>query len=157
MLDLIQQRTAHLVALQLRSASVVIAHLAETIEQAVQFGHPHRRVHEAVNAGGLVISWNSYRVSLRRARKARRQPSRATRAVQPAERPAAPTGAAPLLPEAARSHALAGVSSNADVLAALEHARRTATKDYARIAREKYRRPSARERAGPDSSFEEPS
>jgi hypothetical protein len=158
LLDLIRQRTALLVAQQLRSHALVIAHLADLIQQAVRWGHPHRAIHDAVTAGGLAVSWNTYRVSLRRARS---RPCKATPPLSAASPPAlparvgapsnaAPHPAAPHIEQPSEAGASlkswepaqgSGTSSSTtDVLAALERARVTASKDYARIAREAYRR-----------------
>lgn len=140
-LDLIRQRTALLVAQRLRSDAIVIARLADLIQEAVRLGHPHRDIHGAVTAGGLVTRWNTYRVSLRRARRALRT-----------AHPAPVTGPANLIAErlegpsfrgeAAPAPPTAGsetTSSTAEVLEALQRARHTASKDYGRIAREQLR------------------
>ncbi|WP_038213366.1 hypothetical protein [Xenophilus azovorans] len=142
-LDLIRQRTALLVAQQLRSHALVIARLADLIQQAVRWGHPHRAIHDAMTAGGLAVSWNTYRVSLRRARSrdGKTQTDPAAGAPSGAARlsgaPQVEVCALRAAPEPVQG---SGTSSTTDMLAALERARVTASKDYARIAREDYRR-----------------
>jgi hypothetical protein len=131
-LDLVQTRTAELVAQRLRSDSVVISRLRVHIEDAARLGHSHKAIHASIEAGGLGTSWNNYRVYLARARKALRK-----EAFKPASPPWAPHlgDDAPAPPPGD-----AGNPSPSRVLDALASARQTASKDYARIARDLYRK-----------------
>ena len=134
-LALIRTRTAELVARQLRSSSAVVARLRTRIEEANRLGHPHRAIHAAMEAGGLRTGWDGYQRSLSRARKAARAGGVADTAPAspgadvPAHRsdpPASPDGG-----DAVRAtHALD----------ALARARTVASRDYARVARDLYRK-----------------
>jgi hypothetical protein len=173
-IDVLRCRTAELVAQRLRSDAVVIARLADLIQDAVQLGHSHRSIHEAMATGGLAANWNTYRVSLRRVRKARRTvPVTATTAQTPNEptsfaAPNISVGAtlrrddhspAPTqLAEPVEQISLTDVTSfmkdtpgvkatslTIEIMEALRRARQTAQKDYAQIAREKHREEQRRE------------
>lgn len=139
-IQLLERQTADLVAQRLRSDAVVVAHLAELIDQAVGFGHPHRAIHEALRAGGLGANWNSYRVALRRARKARRAgtPPPGAHALDAlAEHPRMLTSAAAVIaPTAAPSSPASGT----EFAAALRRAQRNAERDYGHLARDHLRR-----------------
>lgn len=145
--------TAELVAQRLRSAAAVIARLEPLIDQAVQHGHAHRSIHEAITAGGLTASWSTYRIARQRKRKAQRLAQVPAPAPFPAIPPASlaePSSLERREPLASAAPEAGRTSSTTDVLAALQRARITATKDYSRIAREEYRR---RSRAAPSPPF----
>jgi hypothetical protein len=156
--------TAELVAQRLRSAAAVIARLEPLIDQAVQFGHAHRSIHEAITAGGLAASWSTYRIARQRKRKAQRLaqlPAPAHAVMDLATPSPAPTTSPPSLaqpsspqrrePLASATTEAGGTSSTTDVLAALQRARVTASKDYSRIAREEYRRRSRTAQTSPSN------
>ena len=133
-LALIRTRTAELVARQLRSSSAVVARLRTRIEEANRLGHPHRAIHAAMVAGGLRTGWDGYQRSLSRARKAARAGGVADAtpdspgADVPAHRsdpPASPDG---------------GYTRATHALDALARARTVASRDYARVARDLYRK-----------------
>ncbi|KPU89218.1 hypothetical protein [Variovorax paradoxus] len=141
-LDQLRYRTAELVAQRLRSDAAVVARLETLIAHAVRLGYSHRSIHEAITAGGLATSWTNYRISLGRARKAQRtqerageSPAASVSSIGPAKQLPPLTAVAQMSP----APEAGGTSSTTDVLAALQRARRTASKDYARIAREQYR------------------
>lgn len=173
-IEVLRCRTAELVAQRLRSDAVVISRLADLIHHAVQLGHSHRSIHEAMATGGLAANWNTYRVSLRRVRKARSTvpvtalatpaASEPTSSASPSASPVATVGRddhspAPTQPaEPVEQISLTDVtsfmkdtpgveatSSTIEVMEALRRARQTAQKDYARIAREKHREEQRRE------------
>lgn len=175
-IEVLRCRTAELVAQRLRSDAVVIARLADLIQDAVQLGHSHRSIHEAMAAGGLAANWNTYRVSLRRVRKARRTVPVAAReasaaAADPTALASPSTSVVATVRSDGRSPAPAlfaepieqiprtevtpfmkdtpgvgATSSTMEVMEALRRARQTARKDYAHLAREKHREEQRRER-----------
>lgn len=133
-LYLVQTRTCELVALDLRSVSMLIARLSPLIDDAHRLGHSHRSIHAAIDAGGLTTSWNNYRVYLARARKARRIAT--IRPIGPVAEQITPDA----LPAAEPAPAQCGADSATRVLDALASARRAASRDYARIGRGLYRK-----------------
>lgn len=132
LLESLQACTAELVSVRLRSDSVVISKLCALIEAAHQFGHSHKSIHASIEAGGLPISWNSYRIALMRARKALRARSVAKTSSMSPARSAEPSMDAVMTARTVDVSRVAGTP----VLDALASARLTATKDYARIARD---------------------
>ncbi len=170
-IEVLRCRTAELVAQCLRSDAVVIARLADLIQDALQLGHSHRSIHEAMAAGGLAANWNTYRVSLRRVRKARRSVPVTALAAPPARDPSSfaspstpvvatmrrdgrsPANAEPVeqiprtevTPFMKDTPGVEATSSTIEVMEALRRARQSAQKDYAHIAREKHREEQRRE------------
>ena len=133
-LALISVRTSELVARQLRSSSAVVARLRTRIEEAVRLGHPHRAIHAALEAGGLQTSWHGYQRSLARARKAARD-------VPPPPLPAAVEGVPAEVGQTFPSSAAAeDAACPTPALDALTRAKRVASRDYARVARDHYRK-----------------
>jgi hypothetical protein len=138
-LDLVQQRTESLVAENLRSSSIVISRLRELIAEANRMGHSHSAIHARLQAGGLLTSWNNYRVSLVRARKG---------ASGIAERGAGtaalskPVPTAEATNPAGRNALVAAVPtpSPTRVLDALAGAKQVASRDYAQVARDLHRK-----------------
>lgn len=133
-LTLISARTSELVARQLRSSSAVVARLRTRIDEAVRLGHPHHAIYAALQAGGLRTTWHGYQRSLARARKA-------ARGVPPPPPPVAGGGA---LAEVGQGRPCdAGVvdaACSTPALDALTRAKRVASRDYARVARDHYRK-----------------
>lgn len=139
-IELLEHRTAELVAQRLRSEAVVIAHLAEMIDQAVRFGHSHRAIHGALQAGGLSAGWNTYRVSLRRARTAHRAGTPPPGAHAPARSPQPASGLSRPADEAAAPPAPGSAATGTEFAAALRRAQRNAERDYGQLARDHLRR-----------------
>jgi hypothetical protein len=133
-LALISVRTSELVARQLRSSSAVVARLRTRIEEAVRLGHPHRAIHAALEAGGLHTSWHGYQRSLARARKA-------ARSVPPTS---SQNAVGSDLAEVGQGRLCDAVANDAacttPALDALTRAKRVASRDYARVARDHYRK-----------------
>ena len=161
LLDLLQQRSADLVAQDLRSESAAIARLCALVLDAVSNGHSHRSIHSAITAGGLAISPTNYRIALGRARKSQRHgsptlPGAATskvvasrdEAMKLKEEAATPT---PTPESSGHSHqsstipadhptdVSSGTSSATRVMDSLRRAQEVASKDYRRIAIDNYR------------------
>jgi len=133
-LALISARTSELVARQLRSSSAVVARLRTRIDEAVRLGHPHHAIHAALQAGGLRTSWHGYQRSLARARKA-------ARGVPPTPPPVVVGGAQAEVDPRGPCDAVAEDAACATpALDALSRAKRVASRDYARIARDHYRK-----------------
>ncbi len=153
-IDLLKQKTAELVAQELRSDSAVIARLAVLIADAVQTGHSHRSIHQAITSGGLCTSWTNYRIALGRARKAQRA-RRPASEQSPAPAASTPFALPPGISREARREVVAtagmpqrsagmrdlsGTSSATRVMDALQQARDVAhSKDYGQIGRDLYR------------------
>lgn len=138
-LDLVQQRTESLVAENLRSSAIVITRLQELIAEANRMGHSHSAIHARLQAGGLLTSWNNYRVSLVRARK------RATGFAEQGAAAAAlpePVPTAKVTDPAGRDALVAEgpTPSPTRVLDALAGAKQVASRDYAQVARDLHRK-----------------
>jgi hypothetical protein len=134
-LDLVQQRTEHLVAQKLRSASIVIARLQDLIAQANRLGHSHSAIHARLLAGGLEASWNNYRSCLARGRK-RTAVAKGAPATPLASPQAEPSRAARAPAGAAEGGPPTSLSSPTHVLEALAGAKQVASRDYAQVARD---------------------
>jgi hypothetical protein len=153
-----------MVALNLRSASVVLSHLRELLVEAHDIGHSHKAIHASLEAAGLRASWNTYKSCLTRMKKA-------TRAISPSPSIASPaafvlsarSAAPPMHPGAAAADESAALrpdavpadvtppqqstSSATRVLDALRQAREVAnSKDYGQIGRDLYRQKQRDER-----------
>lgn len=130
-LTLLQRHAAALVALRLRSVSVVIARLAGLVGEAHALGHSHADIHARLRAAGLGVSWNNYRAALVRARR------RAARA-RISETVSSDVGAGPAAsPAGTREPGASPVA----LLDALANAQRAASRDYATAARALARKP----------------
>lgn len=138
--EFLEHRTTELVAQRLRSEAVVIAHLAQLIDQAVRFGHSHRAIHAALQAGGLTAGWNTYRVSLRRARTAQRAGTPPPGAHAPGLSPQPVPGLSRPAHEAAAAPAPGSAATGTEFAAALRRAQRNAERDYGQLARDHLRR-----------------
>ncbi len=160
-LQAIQERTAAMVAAEMRSEAVVVTRLLELINSAQGGGHPHRAIHAAIARGGLPIAWNNYRSALQRARRASRAEAPAAPASPRADAASGGVVVVPVGLSAPRaepvvatamdvglgqaeaclpSPAFTGPSNTVELMDALRRARQVSTStDFARIAREQLR------------------
>ena len=170
-LERVRERASHMVALNLRSASVVLSHLRELLVEAHDIGHSHKAIHASLEAAGLRASWNTYKSCLTRMKKARRTSPSPPSAISPSPSSASPAAfvlsaqsAAPRMhPRAAAADESAALrpdavpadvtppqqstSSATRVLDALRQAREVAnSKDYGQIGRDLYRQKQRDER-----------
>ncbi|CAA2109747.1 hypothetical protein [Variovorax paradoxus] len=143
-LTLLQRRAAALVALRLRSVSVVIARLAGLVGEAHALGHSHADIHARLRAAGLGVSWNNYRAALVRAR---RRAARA-RISETASSDVIPGGVGGTVssdvgagPAASPAGTREPGASPVALLDALANAQRAASRDYATAARALARKP----------------
>lgn len=159
-LQRVRERAGELVAQNLRSASIVLRHMRELIVEAHGIGHSHKAIHASLEAAGLRASWNTYKSSLVRMKKATHglpaaapTSSDATSTVTGGCALSARGAGSSMQPRAAavdESPALRVVppptyptrstSSATRVMDALQQARQVAnSKDYGQIARDLYR------------------
>jgi hypothetical protein len=158
-LQRIRERTAELVAQNLRSASVVLGHMRGLIVEAHGIGHSHKAIHASLEAAGLRASWNTYKSCLVRMRKATRASPSSLATTAPAYTSgsalSARSASSSMQPDGAVADSttarLAPVafthlnpthhtSTATHVMDALRQAREIAnSKDYGQIARDLYR------------------
>lgn len=133
-IEKLRQATTALVSEQLKSRAMVIHRLCGLIEEARALGHSHKTVHDVLRTSGLDLDFNSYRVSLTRARRAHEEKSMAADVA--AATGSGTPGAALLLPVSTPP----SQGSATWVKDALVAARAAGDKDYARVARDHFRK-----------------
>lgn len=101
-------------------------------------GHSHSAIHARLQAGGLLTSWNNYRVSLVRARKS--ATGTAERGAGAAALSKPPPTAEVINPAGGVFVAAAQTPSPTRVLDALAGAKQVASRDYAQVARDLHRK-----------------
>lgn len=167
----VKERAAALVALDLRSVSVVLTQMRGLIVEAHRLGHSHKAIHASLEAAGLRASWNTYKSCLVRMKKvaqglpagnvAETVPPAALGStctavdVAPPAKPVgriAKSGSDPALTAPARLHNFTPfvdtASSATRVLNALNEARKAATsRDYVQVSRDLQRQQQRAQRS----------
>jgi hypothetical protein len=157
-LERMQLRTRELTALKLRSAATVMAALHALILESHRFGYSHPSIHAALRAGGLGVTWNTYRSALRRLRRKAEAtaPPRHGTPASPVPTPGSEVGAVQPAADIVGLHASPAPASTPDAsslpatssatnalaaLQALQGARACGGRDYAQVARALHKGP----------------